>query len=91
MRINLIAVVLSVKFLHLICGFKSSGSLGWIEFESAHKLVMNLIFECVNFQNSMNLNVDFKKSMNLILIFAESMNLNLKIKIKMIGSNPDSW
>ena len=36
------------------------------DFESAHKLVMNLN---VDFQKSMNLNLDFAKSMHFTLIF----------------------
>ena len=44
---------------------------GWIEFDSAHELLMNL-------------NSTFAKSMNLNLnlVFSKSMNLNSKIKKK---------
>ena len=70
---------------------------GWIEFESARKLLMNLnstFAKSMNlnlnfdFSKSMNLNLVFSQSMNLNLIFSKSMNLNLKIKKKMNGSNP---
>ena len=47
----------------------------WIEFESAHELLMNL-------------NSTFAKPMNLNLVFSKSMNLNLKITKKNEWINP---
>ena len=74
-----------------------TGSLSWIEFESAHKFFTNLNFvfsKSMNlnfvFSKSMHLNFVFSKSMNLNFIFSKSRSLNFKIRKKNEWTNP-TW